>query len=89
MTYSNKKEGPANKFGKINAVGGDDTEMADKVVNKSVHSTTSRSRSRVQSTQSGFKLIRFNDCRRGQAGKPVGDKDTMADVVDILGDADN
>ncbi len=62
--------------------------MVDKVVNESMYSTTSRSRSGIQSTQSEFKLIRFNNGKRGQAGELVGDKNTMADVVDIPGDAD-
>ncbi len=68
---------------RMDAVGGDDAEMADEVVHKSVRSTTSRSRSGIQSTQSGFKLIRFNDGRRGQAREPVGDEDAIADVADI------
>ncbi len=74
---------------RMDAVSGDDAEMADKMVHESVCSTTSRSRSGIQSTQSGFKLIRFNDGRRGQAGEPVRDEDAMADVADIPGDADN
>ncbi len=40
---------------RMDAVGGDDAEMADEVVHESVCSTTSRSRSRIQSTQSEFK----------------------------------
>ncbi len=74
---------------KMDAVGGDDAEIADEVVHKSVRSSTSRSRSGIQSTQNEFKLIIFNDGRRGQAGKPVGDKDAMADVADILDDTNN
>ncbi len=74
---------------KIDAVGGDDAEMVDEVVHESVHSTTSRSRSGIQSTQSGFKMIRFNDGRRGQVRELVRDKDAIADIVDIPGDADN
>ncbi len=31
----------------------------------------------------------FNDGRKSQVRKPVGDEDTMADIVDILGDPDN
>ncbi len=89
MTYFNKKEKLANKVGRIDVVGDDDTEMADKVVYKNIHSTISQLRSRIQSTQSGFKLIRFNNSRRGQVGEPVEDKDTIADVVEIPGDADN
>ncbi len=89
VTYSDKEEGPANKVGKMDVIGGDDTKMANEVVHKNVCSTTSRSRSRIQSTQSGFKLIKFNDGRRGQAGEQVEDKDAMADVADIPGDVDN
>ncbi len=74
---------------RIDAVGGDDAEMADEVVYESVRSITSWSRLGIQSTQSGFKLIRFNDGRRGQAREPVEDEDAMADVADISVDADN
>ncbi len=74
---------------KMDAVSGDDAEMADEVVYESVRSTTSWSRSEIQSTQSRFKLIRFHDSRRGQAGEPIRDKDTMADVANIAGDVDN
>ncbi len=74
---------------RIDVVVGDDAEMADEVVHESMRSTTSRLRSRIQSTQSGFKLMRFNDGRRGQAGELVGDEDAMADVADIPGNADN
>ncbi len=73
----------------VDAVGNNDVEMADKVVHESVHSTTSRSRSGIQSTQSGFKLIMFNDGKRDQVGEPVRDKNAMADVADISGDTDN
>ncbi len=73
----------------MDAVGGNNTEMADEVVHESVRSTTSRSRSGIQSTQSGFKLIKFNNGRRGQTGEPVEDEDAIADVADIPGDADN
>ncbi len=65
VTYSDKKERLANKVGRINAVGGDDAEIANKVIYESMRSTTSRSRLGIQSTQSGFKLIRFNDGKRG------------------------
>ncbi len=50
MTYSNRKEEPTNKVGRMDVFGGDDAEMADELVHKSVHSTTSRSRSGIQST---------------------------------------
>ncbi len=74
---------------RMDAVGGDDAEMADEVVNESVRSITFRSRSGIQSNQSGFKLIQFNDGRRGQGGEPVEDEDAIADVVNKPGDADN
>ncbi len=74
---------------RMDMVGGNDAEMADEVVYESVRSTTSRSKLGIQLTQSGFKLIRFNDGKRGQVGELVGDKDAMADVADIPGDADN
>ncbi len=74
---------------KMDAVGGDDAEMADKMVHESVRSTTSWSRSEIQSIQSGLKLIRFNDGRRGQAEELVGDEDAIADITDIPGDANN
>ncbi len=74
---------------RMDVVGSNNAEMADKVVHESVRSTNSRLRSGIQSTQSEFKLIRFNDGRRGQVGEPVGDKDAMANVADIPGDADN
>ncbi len=73
----------------IDAVGDDNAEMADELVHESVRSTTSQSRSEIQSIQSEFKLIRFNDDRRGQAGELVGDKNAMVDVADIPGEADN
>ncbi len=71
VTYSDRKEEPTNKVGKIDVIGSDNAKMADKVVYKSMCSTTSQSRSRIQLTQSGFKLIRFNDGRRGQAEELV------------------
>ncbi len=89
VTYSDKEEKPVNKIGRIDAVGDDDEEIADKVVYESMYNITSWSKSGIQSTQSGFKLIRFNDGKRGQAEEPVGDKDAMADIADIPGDVDN
>ncbi len=50
---------------KMDVVGSDNAEMADKVVYESVRSTTFRSRSGIQSTKSEFKLIKFNDGKRG------------------------
>ena len=63
MIYFNKREGPTNKVRKMDAINGDNTKMTDKVVYKSVCSTTSQLRSKIQSIQSQFKLIRFNDNR--------------------------
>ncbi len=73
----------------MDAVGRDNAEMADKVVHENIHSTTSRSRSGIQSTQSEFKLIRFNDGKKGQVEETIGDKDAMADVIDIPTDVKN
>ncbi len=63
-TYYDRKEELKNKVGGIDMVGSDNTKMVDKVVYKSVHNITSRSRSGIQLTQSRFKLMRFNDGRR-------------------------
>ena len=49
---------------------------------ESMRSTYTRSRSGIQSTQSGFKVIGFTNSERGQAGKPVGDKEVMAYLTD-------
>ena len=89
MTYSDKEKRLTNKVEKIDTVGGDHAEMADQVIHRNVRSITSRSKSGIQLIQSRFKLIRFNDSRRGQIRELVGDKDAMADVMDIPGNADN
>ena len=89
MTYSDREKRSTNKVGKMDMVGDDNAKIANKVIYKSVCNTTSQSRSGIQLTQSGFKLIRFNDDKKGQAGKPVGDKDVMADVANISDDIDN
>ena len=49
---------------------------------ESVCSTCTRSRSGIQSTQSGFKVMRFTNSERGQAGKPVGDEEVMEYLAD-------
>ncbi len=64
-------------------------EMVDKVVHESLYSTTSRSRSEIQSNQSEFQLIKFNDGRKSQAEEPVEDKDAMSDVADMPSNIDN
>ncbi len=51
---------------------------------ESMRSTYTRSRSGIQSTQSGFKVIGFTNSERWQAGKPVGDKEVMAYLADKL-----
>lgn len=73
----------------MDAIDGDNVEIADKVIHESVYSTTSQSRSGIQSTQSIFKLIRFNNSKRCQVEELVDNKDSMADVTNILGDTDN
>ncbi len=42
MIYFDKEEEPANKVGRMDAIGGDNAEMADEVVHENVRSTTSR-----------------------------------------------
>ncbi len=64
VIYSAKEERPANKVRRIDAIGDDNVEMANKVIHESIRSITSQSRPGIQSTQSRFKLIRFNDSRR-------------------------
>lgn len=55
------------KFKRIDVVGGNNMEMVNKVILINVYSsTTSWSRSRIQLTLNKFKLIRFNDSKRGQ-----------------------
>ena len=84
MTYTNRKK-LINNIEEMDAV--DNTEMANKVIHKNVYRSTSQLRSGIQSIRNGFKLIRFNDDRKGQAEEPVGDKDAITDIADI--DTDN
>ena len=51
----------------------EDTKMPDvrHIFPKSKHTTSSRSRSGIKSIQSVFKLIEFNDGKRGQASEQV------------------
>ena len=69
----------------------EDTEMPDvrHIPPESKHTTSSRSRSRIQSIQSGFKSIKFNDGKRGQAGDSVDEENTMAYMADIPIEQDN
>lgn len=55
----------------------------------SERTTSTRSRSGIQSIWSGFKSIKFDDSQGGQAGEPVGDEDTMAYMEDVPVDMDN
>ena len=70
---------------------GEDIEMPDvrHIPPEREHTTSSRSRSGIQSIQSGFKLIEFNDGKRGQAGEPVDKENTMAYMADIPIEQDN
>ena len=69
----------------------EDTEMPDvrHIPPKSEYTTSSRSRSGIQSIQSGFKSIEFNDGKRRQAGMPVDNENTMAYMADISIEQDN
>lgn len=89
VIYSDKKEKSANKVGKIDTVSSGNVEKVDKVIYKSMCNITSRLKSEIQSIQNGFRLIMFNDSKRGQKEEPVEDKNAMTDVVNISGDADN
>ena len=64
----------------------EDTEMPDvkHIPREGEHTTSGRSRSGIQSIQSVFKLIEFNDSKRTQAGEPVDEEITMAYMADIL-----
>ncbi len=73
----------------MDTIGGDNTNIADKVVYESMRSTTSWSRSRIQSTKSEFKLIWFNNNKKGQVGEPIIGEDVIANIADIPGDVDN
>lgn len=50
---------------------------------ESKHTTSSQSRLGIQSIQCRFKLIEFNDGKRGQAGEQVDKENTMAYIADI------
>lgn len=67
VIFPNQKNGTMYKFKRIDVVGGNNMEMVNKVILINVYSsTTSWSRSRIQLTLNKFKLIRFNDSKRGQ-----------------------
>ncbi len=50
MNYYDKEEGLVYKVRKMDVIGDDNAEMANKMVYKSMRNTTSRSRSEIQST---------------------------------------
>ena len=60
----------------------EDMEMV-KVTLEIIHSPFSQSRSRIQSTQSGFKLIKFDINRKEQAGKLIRYGDVMVGKANI------
>lgn len=73
-----------------------DTEMPDvkhitPISNYSISEciTSTQSRSGIQSTQSGFKSIKFDDGQGRQAGKLMRDEDTMVYIEDVPVDVDN
>ena len=87
--YSNKEEEGlyTNNVEKINLVG--TAEYVVKVDRKqlnsdSVHSTCTRLRLGIQSTQSRLKVIVFTNNKRGQAGKLIGDEKFMAYLANTL-----
>ena len=85
--YSDQKEKGqyTNNIERMETVG--NVEYAEKADGEQVNlecvrSTCIRSRSRIQSTQSGFKVIGFTNSERGQARKLVGDEEFMAYLAD-------
>ena len=81
MTYFNRKQKLMNKVRKINAVSGNDAEMADKIVHESVYNITFWSTSRIELIKSKFKLIKFHDSRKNQVENLVEDKNAIVDVA--------
>ena len=69
----------------------EDIKMPDvrQIPPESKHTISSRSRSGIQSIQSGFKSIEFKDGKREQAGEPVDEENTMAYMADIPIEQDN
>ncbi len=85
--YSHKEEKGlyTNDVEKMDPVG--TAEYAEKaygeqVNSDSVRSTCTRSRSGIQSTQNGFKVIGFTNSEKKQAEEPVRDEEVMAYLVD-------
>lgn len=54
-----------------------------KLTPESMYSTFFQSRSRIQLTQIRFKLIKYGDYKREQAGELIGYKDVIADIANI------
>ena len=63
----------------------EDTKMVDirHITPKSKHTTFSQSRLGIQSIQSWFKSIEFNNGKKGQADELVDKENTMAYIADI------
>ena len=86
--YSNKEEKGLyiNNVKKIDPVGTAkymEKANREQVNPWSVCSTCNQSRSGIQSTQSGFKVIELTNSERGQAGKLVEDEEFMVYLADI------
>lgn len=90
MTYSDREEELyINKIRKMNAVGGNNIEIANKLISKSIYSTIFQLKLGIQLTQSSFKLIRFNDGNRNQTRNHMRSKDITANVADLSSDISN
>ncbi len=89
VIYFDREESLTNKVRRIDMVGGDNVEIADKIVYESMRSTFFKSRLGIKSTQNRFQLIRFNKSRKSQRRELVKNKDAIADVVDKLDHMDN
>lgn len=86
ITYSNGEEKGlyTNKVGNIIRVDFVEKVKMAKITPKSVCNTFFQSKSRIQSTHSRFKLIKFDNIKRKQAEKLVEYKDIGADIINIL-----
>ncbi len=86
--FHKEEEGPyTNNVEKMDPIGtAVYVEKADRdqVNSESVRSTYTWSRSSIQSTQSGFKVIGLTNSERGQAGQSVGDEEVMEYLAEKL-----
>ena len=64
----------------------ENTKMPDvrHIFSETDYTTSSQSRSEIQSIQSGFQLSEFNDNKKGQACKPIEKKNTITYMANIL-----